>query len=169
MRNTIGAIALVGVVLAAPVAIALVATAAFAENRVDEQRAHIAKLWGQGTAVVSQTADTRVNFTGISSMLSFETTAALGATSAFATSPVPEQKREPQLLWDADRSGQGQEAARGDFFSSIFGRIDFRIFDPGTVEAGSNYGQSLRNDTGYGHGAGSGTYRGGRVHPPAGR
>ncbi len=76
MRNTIGAIALVGVVLAAPVAIALVATAAFAENRVDEQRAHIAKIWGTDTAVASQTADTRKNFTGLSSSRRHETTGA---------------------------------------------------------------------------------------------
>ncbi len=66
MKSTIGAIALVGVVLAAPVAIALVATAAFAENTVVEHRAQLAQLWGKdsvGTA--RQTATARMNSTGL--------------------------------------------------------------------------------------------------------
>ncbi len=79
MKGTIGAIVLVGVVLAAPVAIALVATAAFAENRVVEQRAQLANLWGKDSAVTaSQTAATRKNFTGISSSRRHETTGAWG-------------------------------------------------------------------------------------------
>ena len=40
MKNTIGAIALIGAVLAAPLVITLVASAAFGETAADEQRAH---------------------------------------------------------------------------------------------------------------------------------
>ncbi len=87
MKKVLGAIAITAAMLAT--------TADFAENTSAEKRAELAKLWGRDTAGASQAADTRKNFTGISS--------------------------------------------------------------------------SLRNDTGYGHGAWSGNYRGGRVHPPAGR
>ena len=74
MKSTIGAIALVGGVLATTAAIALAASTAFAETTSQEQRAHLAKLWGKDTAVASQTADTRKNFTGISSSLRDQTT-----------------------------------------------------------------------------------------------
>ncbi len=118
MKRTIGAIALVGGVMAAATAIALAGSTAFAGERFVEQRAELAELWGKDTAVASQAADTRKNFTGI---------------------------------------------------SSIFGRIEFRFADPGTVEVGSNYGQHLRSGRRYGHGAWSGNYyrdyRGGRLHP----
>ena len=46
--------------------------------------------------------------------------------------------------------------------------FEFRVVNPGTAEAGSNYGHDLRSDTRYGNGAWSGNYRGGRVHEPAG-
>ncbi len=140
MKKVLGAIAITAAMFAT--------TAAAGENRADEQRAELAKLWGKDSAVTaSQTAATRKNFTGISSLLRHETTAALATTSAFATSLGPEQERELQRLRDADRSGQGQKAARGDFFSRIFGGINFRLIDPGTVEVSSNYGQNLRSET----------------------
>ncbi len=69
MKSTIGAIALVGGVIATAAAIALAGSTAFAgENRMDEQRAELAKLWGKDSAVASQAAGTRKNFTGISSI-----------------------------------------------------------------------------------------------------
>ena len=68
MKSTIGAIALVGGVIATAAAIALAGSTAFAgENRMDEQRAELAKLWGKDTAVADrQIATTRTDFTGIS-------------------------------------------------------------------------------------------------------
>jgi hypothetical protein len=64
MKRTIGAIALVGGVMAAATAIALAGSTAFAENRVDEQRAQLAKLWGRDSAVTaSQTATATMNST----------------------------------------------------------------------------------------------------------
>ena len=67
MKSTIGAIALIGGVLTTAAAIALAGSAAFAENRMDEQRAELAKLWGKDSAATaSQTATATMNFTGIS-------------------------------------------------------------------------------------------------------
>ncbi len=60
MKKVLGAIAITAAMLAT--------TAVAGENRVDEQRAELAKLWGRDTAGASQTADTRKNFTGISSI-----------------------------------------------------------------------------------------------------
>ncbi len=75
MKSTIGAIALIGGTLATAAAIALAGSAAFAETAVEDQRARLAILWGQEKAVTaSRTADARVNFIGISSVLGFETT-----------------------------------------------------------------------------------------------
>ncbi len=110
MKKVLGAIAITAAMLAT--------TAVAGENRVGEQRAELAELWGRDTAGASQAANTRKNFTGV---------------------------------------------------SSIFGPIEFGFADPGLAEVGSNYGQNLRSGTRYGNGAWSGNFRGGRVHPPAGR
>ncbi len=68
MKSTIGAIALIGGAIATAAAIALAGSTAFAgENRMVEQRAELAKLWGKDSAVtVSQTATARTNFTVLS-------------------------------------------------------------------------------------------------------
>ena len=74
MKNTIGAIALVGGVIAATAAIALAGSTAFAGERFFEQRAELARLWGKDKAVTTdRAADTRANFTSVSSVLSIET------------------------------------------------------------------------------------------------
>ncbi len=66
MKNVFGAIVIT--------AAALATTAAFAESTVDEQRARLANLWGQDKAVTtSRAAGPQSNFTGISSVLDFET------------------------------------------------------------------------------------------------
>ncbi len=59
MKKVLGAIAITAAMLAT--------TAVAGENRVDEQRAELAELWGRDTAGASQAADTRKNFTGVSS------------------------------------------------------------------------------------------------------
>ena len=65
MKRTIGAIALVGGVMAAATAIALAGSTAFAEEAVVEQRARLDKLSGKGTTVAaSQTATATMNSTG---------------------------------------------------------------------------------------------------------
>ena len=76
MKSTIGAIALVGGVIATTAAIALAGSTAFAETTAYDQSKRLAKLWSQDTAAASQTADTRKNFTGISSSRRHETTGA---------------------------------------------------------------------------------------------
>lgn len=91
--------------------------------------------------------------------------AALGAASAFAENVVWEHRAELHRLWD---SSQARAAGPGDLLERIFSQIEFRVVNPGTAEAGSNYGHDLRSDTRYGNGAWSGNYRGGRVHEPAG-
>ncbi len=60
MKKVLGAIAITAAMLAT--------TAAFAENTSAEKRAELAKLWGRDTAGASQAADTRKNFTGVSSI-----------------------------------------------------------------------------------------------------
>ncbi len=63
MKSTIGAIALIGGVMATAAAIALAGTAAFAETTADEQRARLAILWGQDKAgTTSRTASSLPNF-----------------------------------------------------------------------------------------------------------
>ena len=91
--------------------------------------------------------------------------ATLGAASALAMSPVPEQRAELQRLWDLSRV---RTAAPDEFLGRIFSQIEFRLIDPGSVEVGSDYGRDLRSATRHGNGAWSGNYRGGRVHEPAG-
>ncbi len=72
MKSTIGAIALIGGVMASAAAVALAGSTAFAETAADEQRARLAILWGQDkAATTNRTADTRANFTGVGSGLSF--------------------------------------------------------------------------------------------------
>ncbi len=64
MKNTIGAIALIGGVMATAAAIALAGTTAFAETAVDDQRARLAILWGQDKVVsASRTISSVANFT----------------------------------------------------------------------------------------------------------
>ena len=92
--------------------------------------------------------------------------AALGATSAFAESTVTEHRAELQRLWD---SSQARAATPGDLLDRIFSQVEFRVVNPGTAEAGSNYGHDLRSDSRYGNGAWDDNYRAGRVHEPAGR
>jgi hypothetical protein len=67
MKSTIGAIALIGGVMATAAAIALAGTTAFAgDDRVVEQRAQLAKLWGRDSAVTArQTATATMNVTGL--------------------------------------------------------------------------------------------------------
>jgi len=72
MKSTIGAIALIGGAIATAAAIALAGSTAFAGTAADEQSARRANLRSQDKAVTaSRTTDTRANFTGISSVLSF--------------------------------------------------------------------------------------------------
>ncbi len=78
MKSTIGAIALIGGVMATAAAVALTGSAAFAgTNAVESSQKRIHAEWdkiraqrgrGKDTAVTSQAADTRKNFTGISSV-----------------------------------------------------------------------------------------------------
>ncbi len=64
MKSTIGAIALIGGVIATAAAIALAGTAAFAESTADEQRPRLANLRGQDKAVTaSQTVSPPVTIT----------------------------------------------------------------------------------------------------------
>jgi len=67
MKSTIGAIALIGGIIATAAAIALAGTTAFAgDDRVVEQRAQLARLWGKDSAVTArQTATATMNFTGL--------------------------------------------------------------------------------------------------------
>ena len=76
MKSTIGAIAFIGGVMATAAAIALAGSTAFAETTSYDQSERLARLWSQQRAAASQTADTRKNFTGISSSLRHETTGA---------------------------------------------------------------------------------------------
>ncbi len=78
MKSTIGAIALIGGVMATAAAVALTGSAAFAgTNAVESSQKRIHAEWdkiraqrgrGKDTAVTSQAADTRKNFTGVSSI-----------------------------------------------------------------------------------------------------
>ena len=64
MKSTIGAIALIGGVMATAAAIALSGTAAFAETAGENQRAHLASLWGQDKVVsANRTISSQVTFT----------------------------------------------------------------------------------------------------------
>ncbi len=66
MKNVLGAIVITTAALAT--------TAAFAESVVDENRARLAALWGQDKAATdSRTISSVTNFTGITSVLQFET------------------------------------------------------------------------------------------------
>ena len=66
MKNVLGAIAIT--------AAALAATAAFAETASEEKNARLAVLWGQDKPVTdSRAAASVTNFTGITSVLRFDT------------------------------------------------------------------------------------------------
>ena len=66
MKNVLGAIAIT--------AVALATTAVFAETTNDEKNARLAVLWGQEKPVTdSRAAASVTNFTGITSVLRFDT------------------------------------------------------------------------------------------------
>ncbi len=68
MKNVLGAIAIT--------AAALAATVAFAETAAEDQRVRLAVLWGPDKAVTdSRTISSVNNFTGITSVLRFDTIA----------------------------------------------------------------------------------------------
>jgi hypothetical protein len=89
------------------------------------------------------------------------TAATLFATAAFPENAVWEQRAELQRAWD---NSQARAAAPGDLLARVFGQVEFPVAESGSVEVGSNNGRSLHSDTGYGEGAGSGNYRGGRAY-----
>ncbi len=75
MKSTLGAIALIGGVMATAAAIALAGSTAFAETAVDDQRARLAILWGQDKAVTaSRTVSSVANFTAPDELRSGHTT-----------------------------------------------------------------------------------------------
>jgi hypothetical protein len=75
MKSTIGAIVLIGGVMATAAAIALAGTTAFAETAAEDKRARLAILWGQDKAVTdSRAVSSLTSFTGIASVLRLETT-----------------------------------------------------------------------------------------------
>ena len=75
MKNVLGAIAIT--------AVALATTAAFAETTNDEKNARLVVLWGQEKPVTdSRAAASVTNFTGITSVLRFDTMGAWAGNHA---------------------------------------------------------------------------------------
>ena len=66
MKKFLGAIAITTA--------ALITTTAFAENAADEKNASLARLWGADTYATAEAVNASKPFTGISSVLSRETT-----------------------------------------------------------------------------------------------